>query len=90
MSVNNNNQEAAKSREQLKKERTTLAEKRRSRRIRVRMIPIWLRIIIVAVLISISGIAGAAFGYGVMGGGNAKDIFQKSTWTHIVDLVERE
>ncbi|WNS75249.1 DNA-directed RNA polymerase subunit beta [Bacillus sp. DTU_2020_1000418_1_SI_GHA_SEK_038] len=90
MSVNNNNQEAAKSREQLKKERTTMAEKRRNRRIRVRMIPIWLRIIIVAVLIFISCIAGAAFGYGVMGGGNAKDIFQKSTWTHIVDLVERE
>ncbi|MEH7123534.1 DNA-directed RNA polymerase subunit beta [Bacillus sp. JJ1532] len=90
MSINNNNQEAAKSREQLKKERTTMAEKRRNRRIRVRMIPIWLRIIIVAVLITLSGIAGAAFGYGVMGGGNAKDIFQKSTWTHIVDLVERE
>ena len=90
MSVNNNNQEAAKSREQLKKERTSMAENRRNRRIRVRMIPIWLRIIIVAVLIFISGLAGAAFGYGVMGGGNAKDIFQKSTWTHIVDLVEKE
>ena len=90
MSINNNNQEAASSREQLKKERKTLAERRRSRRIRVRMIPIWLRIIIVAVLIVISGLAGAAFGYGVMGGGDAKDIFKKSTWTHIVDLVEKE
>lgn len=87
---NNNNQEAANTREQLKKERKTLAEARRNRRIRVRLIPIWLRIIIVAVLITLSGIAGAAFGYGIMGGGDAKDIFKKSTWTHIVDLVEKD
>ncbi|MBY0123200.1 DNA-directed RNA polymerase subunit beta [Bacillus sp. S/N-304-OC-R1] len=90
MSTNNNNQEAANTRGQLKKERKSLAEARRNRRIRVRIIPIWLRIIIVAMLITISGIAGAAFGYGVMGGGDAKDIFQKSTWTHIRDLVEKE
>ncbi|KAB2336540.1 DNA-directed RNA polymerase subunit beta [Cytobacillus depressus] len=90
MSLNNNNQEAANTREQLKKERKIKTEKIRNRRIRVRLIPIWLRIIIVAFLICISGIAGAAFGYGAMGGGNVKEIFNKSTWTHIIDLVDKD
>ncbi|QED49696.1 DNA-directed RNA polymerase subunit beta [Cytobacillus dafuensis] len=90
MALNNNNQEAAKSREQFKKEQTVKEGTKRNRRIRVRLIPIWLRIIIVAVLISLSAIAGAAFGYGVVGDGDAKDIFKKSTWTHIKDLVENE
>ena len=62
----------------------------RRRRIRVRILPIWLRIIIVAALIFLSLIAGAAVGYGVIGNGEAKDIFKKSTWTHIVDLIEKE
>jgi hypothetical protein len=34
--------------------------------------------------------AGAAVGYGVLGNGEVKDIFTKSTWTHIVELVEKE
>jgi Mn2+/Fe2+ NRAMP family transporter len=90
MSINNNNQEAAKSREQYKKENNIKPAKVRRRRIRVRILPIWLRIIIVAVLIFLSVIAGAAVGYGVVGNGEAKDIFKKSTWTHIVDLIEKE
>lgn len=90
MSINNNNQEAAKSREQYKKENNIKPAKVRRRHIRVRILPIWLRIIIVAVLIFLSVIAGAAVGYGVVGNGEAKDIFKKSTWTHIVDLIEKE
>lgn len=91
MTLNNNHQAAAKTREQVKEERHKQTEgKARRKRIRVRIIPIWLRIIIVAVLIFLSTIAGAAVGYGVMGEGNAKDIFKKSTWTHIIDLVEKE
>ncbi|KOP71853.1 DNA-directed RNA polymerase subunit beta [Cytobacillus solani] len=90
MSINNNNQEAAKTREQFKKESNPQPAKVRRRRIRVRILPIWLRIIIVAALIFLSLIAGAAVGYGVIGNGEAKDIFKKSTWTHIVDLIEKE
>lgn len=90
MSVNSHNQEAAKTREQVKKDKQAHEEKPRAGRIRIRLIPIWLRIIIVALLIVISTIAGAAVGYSVMGDGEVKDIFQKSTWTHIFDLVEKE
>jgi hypothetical protein len=34
--------------------------------------------------------AGTMVGYGVMGGKEAKDVFKKETWTHIVDLVKKE
>ncbi|PWW31228.1 DNA-directed RNA polymerase subunit beta [Cytobacillus oceanisediminis] len=89
MSLNKSNQEAIKTREQLKNERSK-EEAPRKGRIRVRLIPIWLRIIIVALLIFLSVMVGAAVGYGVLGNGEVKDIFTKSTWTHIVELVEKE
>jgi uncharacterized membrane protein YvbJ len=84
--LNKNNSEAA-TREEVKKEKKTREKKKR---IRVRLIPIWLRIIIVLILLAASILLGAMFGYAVMGGGKAKDIFEKSTWTHILDLVEKE
>lgn len=86
MALNKNNQEAP-TREQVKKEKKTREKKKR---IRVRLIPIWLRIMIVLILLALSIMSGAMFGYSVMGGGEAKDIFEKSTWTHIVDLVKKE
>ncbi len=86
MALNKNNSEAV-TREEIKKEKKTREKKKR---IRVRLIPIWLRIIIVLILLAASIILGAMFGYAVMGGGEAKDIFEKSTWTHILDLVEKE
>lgn len=91
MTVNNHNQSEAKTRETVKKERTNTSDKPLSkRRIRIRLIPIWLRIIIVAVLIFLSLCAGAAFGYGVIGNGKPGEVFKKETWTHIIDLVEKE
>jgi uncharacterized membrane protein YvbJ len=86
MALNKNNSEAA-TREEVKKEKKTREKKKR---IRVRLIPIWLRIIIVLILLAASIVLGAMFGYAVMGGGEAKDIFEKSTWTHIMDLVRKE
>ncbi|GLB59018.1 DNA-directed RNA polymerase subunit beta [Cytobacillus sp. NCCP-133] len=89
MSVNNSNQEAVKTREQQKKDRSK-EEAPLKGRIRIRLIPIWLRVIIVALFIFLSVIAGAAVGYGVLGNGEVKDIFTKSTWMHMVDLIEKE
>ena len=86
MALNKNNQEAI-TREEVKKNKKTREKKKR---IRVRLIPIWLRIMIVILLLTGSVVLGAMFGYGVMGGGKAKDVFEKSTWTHILDLVEKE
>ncbi|PLS17759.1 DNA-directed RNA polymerase subunit beta [Bacillus sp. M6-12] len=67
------------------------AEKPAEKRwIRVRLIPIWLRLIIVVFLIAISLAAGAVVGYSVFGDGKPADVFKKSTWEHIVELVNKE
>lgn len=58
-------------------------------RIKVRLLPIWLRLLIVIGLIFIAVLSGALLGYSVIGGGNAMDVFQKSTWTHIFDIVNK-
>lgn len=58
-----------------------------SQRIKIRLIPIWLRLLIVAVLMVFMIIFGAFIGYSVIGGGKGTDIFKKSTWTHIIDIV---
>ena len=60
------------------------------KRVRLRLIPIWLRMILVIVLFAMSTTIGAAIGYGVIGNGKASDIFYPSTWTHVKDLVEKE
>lgn len=59
-------------------------------KVKVRLVPIWLRLIILVGLIAISVIAGALVGYGPLGGGKATDVFKVSTWTHIHDLVDKK
>ena len=84
----NSKQQAPPSREEVKAaKKKEEHQEQKSRRIRVRLIPIWLRLILVIILFAASIIVGAAFGYGVMGEGNPMDIFEKSTWTHIRDLI---
>jgi len=57
---------------------------------RVRLFPIWLRLVIVVALIAVSTIAGAVIGYGVIGDGNPLDALKWSTWQHIVDIVGKD
>ncbi|MGD6870865.1 DNA-directed RNA polymerase subunit beta [Sutcliffiella horikoshii] len=57
---------------------------------RIRLIPIWLRILILLAAIAIAAVAGAMVGYGVLGGGNPLDVLEKETWQHIFDLVNKE
>ncbi|MDE5053812.1 DNA-directed RNA polymerase subunit beta [Niallia taxi] len=93
MSANTSSQELIKTREQLREEHeeNNQQEKPSSKRLgRVRMIPIWLRLIIVIALIFVSLTAGAVIGYSVIGNGKAGDTFKKDTWTHIIDLVDKE
>ena len=59
-------------------------------KIRIRLIPIWLRVIMIIGLIFVSMTLGAAIGYGVLGDGKASDVFKPSTWTHLIDLVQVE
>ncbi|HLS22930.1 MAG TPA: DNA-directed RNA polymerase subunit beta [Pseudogracilibacillus sp.] len=71
-------------------ERTQPPRKKRTKNKRVRLIPIWLRIIIVLVLAVVALAFGLMFGYGVIGDGNPTDVFQKETWQHIIDIVTKE
>jgi hypothetical protein len=74
--------------EEVSQEETRTERRRRFQR--TRLIPIWLRLIIVAVLMTISLAAGAMIGYGVIGDGNPFDVFKPSTWQHIIDIVEKD
>lgn len=59
-------------------------------RIRIRLIPIWLRILLLVIFTGIFMVAGAALGYGVLGNGDPGDVLKGSTWAHIIDLVEKK
>lgn len=72
-------------RQQFKEEQET----KRQKKIKVRLLPIWLRLIIIACLIVFMVIIGALIGYSVIGGGHPLDVFKISTWTHIVDIVNQ-
>ncbi|MFC5466427.1 DNA-directed RNA polymerase subunit beta [Lederbergia graminis] len=84
-----------RTREQMKKQRS--AEKvqhkstaKKNKRVRVRLIPIWLRIVLLLIFLAASLAAGLMVGYGVIGDGNPTDALKKETWTHIIDLVIKE
>jgi hypothetical protein len=78
-------------REEFKQLKTAEEPKQeRIRKIRIRLIPIWLRLLIVTLLIIVSIVSGAMVGYSVFGGGDASDVFRKSTWSHIIDLVNKD
>lgn len=81
----------AQTREQVKQQQREAKAKKEagaSGRIRIRLIPIWLRVVIVTMLIAASLVSGLMIGYGVIGDGNPKDALKKKTWTHIIDLVQ--
>lgn len=61
-----------------------------NKRIRIRLIPIWLRILLLVIFTGVFMVAGAAVGYGVLGSGDPGDVLKASTWTHIIDLVEKK
>ncbi|WP_421382033.1 DNA-directed RNA polymerase subunit beta [Bacillus salacetis] len=87
-------QEESKTREEIKAEKKTnkknRAEEKPGKWVRIRLLPIWLRIILFVVLLAGSLIGGAMVGYGVIGDGKPMDVLEKSTWQHIVDIVMQE
>ena len=52
-----------------------------------RLIPIWLRIFLVILLITIAGASGLMIGFGVIGSGNATDVLKRETWEHILNMI---
>ncbi|WP_251552303.1 DNA-directed RNA polymerase subunit beta [Neobacillus muris] len=83
--------ETGESRHAVQEQKAAAAEKERPKqRVRIRMIPIWLRLVLLVVLAAVCLTAGAVVGYSVLGGENAADVFSGSAWTHIRDLVEKK
>jgi len=76
--------------EQVTKQSNEQRTERRKKRERKRLFPIWLRLVTVAVLITISAAVGAIVGYSVLGNGKPLDVFKKATWQHITDIIEKD
>lgn len=82
---------AQKSKVKQEREEAAAKEERPKRlKWRTRLIPIWLRLVIILGIMVVAAIAGAMVGYGVLGDGNPMDVLEKSTWQHIIDLVNKE
>jgi hypothetical protein len=90
MAVNEGSREAIRVQKAIEEKEETKQSVVKGTKIRLRLIPIWMRVIIVVLLIGFSSLIGAAIGYGVLGGGNASDVLKMSTWTHIMELVGTE
>lgn len=73
-----------------KEKKEKRSEKNKDKPIRwynFRLIPIWLRIILVIVLLIIAGAAGLMIGFGVIGSGEPLDALKQDTWQHMLDII---
>ena len=76
-------------RNQQKRKRSVKEETSDKRRIwvQIRLLPIWLRIVLVLLLLTGAAILGAIVGYGYVGDGQPSDALNKETWIHILDII---
>lgn len=85
--------EEVKTREQMKKiraqDRQPLTLRQRRKKVRVRLIPVWTKVTIVFLLLILSLLAGAVVGYGVIGNGDPSEALDTATWTHILDMINK-
>ncbi|WP_010648311.1 DNA-directed RNA polymerase subunit beta [Oceanobacillus massiliensis] len=90
-SMSSNKAEAEKKDKQTRKQQKTKQneEKRKNKIPRLRIFPIWLRIIIVLIIAAAALVAGLMIGYGVIGDGVPTDALKKETWQHIIDIVTK-
>lgn len=56
---------------------------------RRRVLPIWLRILIVLILSALALVCGVMIGYGVIGDGNPTDALKWETWKHIWNIATK-
>lgn len=55
---------------------------------RLRLIPIWLRVVILLLLWFLITIIGLMIGFGVLGDGNPLDVLDWDTWQHIFNIMD--
>lgn len=56
--------------------------------VQIRILPIWLRLVLIALLLAIVTVIGLRIGYSYIGDGNPGDVLKKETWTHILDIIK--
>ncbi|MFJ7736068.1 DNA-directed RNA polymerase subunit beta [Lysinibacillus sp. NPDC097287] len=62
-------------------------EQQEVRWVQIRLIPIWLRVVIVLIVVVVAAVVGAMVGYSVIGEGKAMDVLKAGTWQHIFDIM---
>ncbi|MER1984358.1 MAG: DNA-directed RNA polymerase subunit beta [Solibacillus sp.] len=77
-----------RSRQQVQQELHQNTEEHTPKRVRLRLIPIWLRLLIVAILFVAVAVIGLMTGYSGIGGGEAGDALKWDTWQHLLDIIE--
>jgi cytoskeletal protein RodZ len=71
------------------KEQRSKKKEKASKIGRRRVLPIWLRIILVLLFSAAALVIGLMVGYGVIGEGNPTDALEMDTWRHIWDIVTK-
>ncbi|MBN8235019.1 DNA-directed RNA polymerase subunit beta [Halobacillus kuroshimensis] len=85
--LNKKQEKENKRRETDKKAGAQADKKEKNLQGRRRILPIWLRIILVVLFSAAALIIGLMVGYGVLGDGNPMDALKLDTWKHILDIV---
>ena len=83
------NKRTAKPEANEKQSRRAKKESKQTEKMRVRIFPVWLRIIIVLILAVAALVAGLMIGYGIIGDGAPADALKVETWQHIIDIVTK-
>lgn len=55
--------------------------------VQLRLIPIWLRIILVLLLFLVAAVVGLNVGYSIIGDGASSGALKWDTWQHILDIM---
>src|SRR6185312_6990715 len=85
-----NAQPVTRSSRQEHRQRTVQSEESEPKKqfwVQIRLLPIWLRVVLVLLLLFGAAIFGAMIGYGYIGDGDPGDVLKKETWTHILDII---
>lgn len=65
-------------------------ERKRFKKPKRRIFPIWLRIIIVLICCVVALAGGLMVGFGIIGNGHPTDALKIETWQHIIDFVIKD
>lgn len=79
---------AQRSRKEVKQELQQNLEEQSPKRMRLRLLPIWLRVLLIVVLFIGAAAIGLVIGYSGLGDGQAADALKWSTWQHLLDIID--